>query len=219
MIHKLLFCFLIGSLTAYLLEQVTNKLLLTFYKLSYSRQPIYYIMIPLIAFLTTYQVQKLSMSEQFLTYGVSYSFLCLLLMVAVMDCYTLEVRHRFVLLVALLGIVQYVFLGKISLLEMGIGFFAASLPLLIISMLTQGSIGGGDIKLLASCGFVLGPFYTLLGTFIGIILGGIYGVFLLVFRKKGKQDALPFVPFLALGLGIAHLYGTLLINWYVGFFS
>ncbi|MBU3810641.1 MAG: prepilin peptidase, partial [Candidatus Niameybacter stercoravium] len=64
----------------------------------------------------------------------------------------------------------------------------------------------------------LGPISILLGTFLGIVLGGIYGVFLLIFRKKGKQDALPFVPFLALGLGIAYLWGEPLISWYLSLF-
>lgn len=217
MIHKLIFCLFIGILTAYLLEQVTNKLL-TLYELTYTRQPIYYILTPFIALLSLLHLEGHSIKEQVLTYSLSYSFLCLLLVVAVMDCYTLEVRHRFVLLMALLGIAEYMLLGKMSLLEMGIGFFAASLPLLIISMLTQGGIGGGDIKLLASCGLVLGPVSILLGTFLGIILGGIYGVFLLVFRKKGKQDALPFVPFLALGLGISYLWSESLISWYLSLF-
>lgn len=218
MIHNLLFCFLIGMITAYLLELLTNRLL-KLYQLCYTRQPIYYLLAPLIAFLVTYHVKLLPITDQIITYWISYSFLCLLLIVAVMDYYTLEVRHRFVLLIALLGIFQYLLLGKPSLMEMSIGFFAASLPLLIISILTQGSIGGGDIKLLASCGLILGPVSILVGTFLAIILGGISGIFLLIFHKKQKQDAIPFVPFLALGLGIAYLYGASLLNWYLSFFS
>ena len=204
-------------ITAYLLELLTNRLL-KLYQLSYTRQPIYYLLAPFIAFLVTYHTKSLPMTEQIFTYWISYSFLCLLLIVAVMDCYTLEVRHRFVLLMALLGILQHLLLGKPSLMEMGMGFFAAGLPLLIISILTKGSIGGGDIKLLASCGLVLGPISILLGTFLGIVLGGIYGLFLLVFHKKQKQDALPFVPFLALGLGIAYLWGDSIIYWYFSLF-
>lgn len=203
--------------TAYLLEQLTNRLLIL-YELFYNRQPIYYVLVPLMAFLTTYHVQTLSIREQILPYFLSYSFLCLLLIVAVMDYYTLEVRHRFVLLIALLGIMQYFLLGTFSLLEIAIGFFAASLPLLIISILTQGSIGGGDIKLLASCGLVLGPVSILLGTFLGIIFGGVYGAFLLVFGKKEKQDTLPFVPFLALGLSVSYLWGDFILTWYLSTF-
>lgn len=218
MIHNLLFSFLIGMITAYLLEILTNRLL-KLYQLSYTRQPIYYLLVPLIAFLVTLHTKTLPITQQILGYCISYSFLCLLLIVAVMDYYTLEVRHRFILLFALLGILQHLLLGDPSLLSMGIGFFAASLPLLIISILTQGSIGGGDIKLLASCGLILGPVFILVGTFLAIILGGIYGIFLLIFHKKQKQDAIPFVPFLALGLGISYLYGVSLLSWYLSFFS
>ena len=217
MIHNLLFSFLIGMITAYLLELLTNRLL-KLYQLSYTRQPVYYLLVPFIAFLVTHYAKSLPMTEQIFTYWISYSFLCLLLIVAVIDYYTLEVRHRFVLLIVLLGIFQYLLLGKPSLIEMGIGFFAASLPLLIISILTRGSIGGGDIKLLASCGLVLGPTSILLGTFLAIIVGGVYGIFLLLLHKKEKQDALPFVPFLALGLGIAYLWGASILNWYLSIF-
>lgn len=135
-----------------------------------------------------------------------------------MDYYTFEVRHRFVILIGVLGILQHYLIDFPTLLDMLIGFFAASLPLLIISMLTNGSIGGGDIKLLASCGLLLGYSNVLLGTFLAILLGGFYGVFLLVKGTKNKKDALPFVPFLAIGLGVSYLWGPSIIYWYLDFF-
>lgn len=217
MFYLVLFSLILGITIAYLLEALTNRLL-QLYNLSHPKHRIYYIVSPVIALLVGIKNLPLLEISSLWSYGLGYTFLCLLTLVAVMDYYTLEVRHRFVLLIGILGIIQYLLLNKLTLFEISIGFFAASLPFFIISILTQGSIGGGDIKLLASCGLVLGYVNVLVGTFLAIILGGIYGILLLSCHKKKKQDAIPFVPFLSLGLGISYLWGPSILNWYLSIF-
>jgi len=61
------------------------------------------------------------------------------------------------------------------------------------------AMGGGDIKLLAAVGAwsgALGAFDCLL---IGSMLGAVYGSVLLLRRKVGRQDPIPFGPFLSAG--------------------
>ena len=211
MIHLFIFSLFLGLITSYLLDLVTKRLLKQ-YNIQLSSICFYYIFIPILLLIVSLT------SSSIISYILSYLFLCLLTMTATMDYYTLEVRHRFVMLIGVIGILQHLLTGSPTLLEMIIGFFAASVPLLIISILTHGSIGGGDIKLLASCGLLLGYSNVLLGTFLAIILGGFYGIFLLMKGKKDKKDALPFVPFLAIGLGISYLWGPSIIHWYLNFF-
>lgn len=78
---------------------------------------------------------------------------------------------------------------------------------LFLAGITVGGIGGGDIKLTAACGLVLGFERTFAGLLMGLC-------FLLVFhaagshvkriRKEtcnwGKEQAYPLVPFLLLGM-------------------
>lgn len=211
MIYLFILSLMIGLTTAYLLDLVTKRLLIQ-YNLPWSSIHFYYILLPVLLLLLGLKRPSLP------SYLIGYCFLCLLTITATMDYYTFEVRHRFVILIGVLGILQHFLIGFPTLLDMLIGFFAASLPLLIISMLTNGSIGGGDIKLLASCGLLLGYSNVLLGTFLAILLGGFYGIFLLVKGTKNKKDALPFVPFLAIGLGVSYLWGPSIIHWYLDFF-
>ena len=62
----------------------------------------------------------------------------------------------------------------ITISERFIGFFAISVPMFIAIVLIPNAFGGGDIKLLAVCGFFLGWKYVLLGTFFAILIEGVY---------------------------------------------
>ena len=84
------------------------------------------------------------------------------------------------------------------------------LPLIILygyisDLLKKDVIGFGDIKLMISIGYLLGytDFYDLyFFYFLAFLLGGIYGVVLLIIRKENREVQMPFSPFLILALYI-----------------
>jgi leader peptidase (prepilin peptidase)/N-methyltransferase len=92
-----------------------------------------------------------------------------------------------------------------------IGFAVIFLP----AWLSKGGIGGGDVKLGALMGLVLGFPAVLAGLFWGIVAGGVGAVILLVTRVRGRRDAVPYAPFLAAGAWIALLYGNQMMTWYL----
>ena len=60
-------------------------------------------------------------------------------------------------------------------------------------------LGGGDIKLTAMIGAILG-WQSLISTiFAGCCLGAIVGVGMMVVNKSGRRTELPFGPWLAIG--------------------
>lgn len=63
-------------------------------------------------------------------------------------------------------------------------------------------MGGGDIKLLAGIGAVLGWYPALLVILISSVIGSLYGVFLIIFMKRDRLEEMPFGPF----IGIAALF-------------
>ncbi|MEK9186423.1 MAG: A24 family peptidase, partial [Patescibacteria group bacterium] len=70
-------------------------------------------------------------------------------------------------------------------------------------MTKNSGMGWGDVKLGAALGLWLGLpgiFYALVSAFI---LGAIFGVILLITKQKGRKDAIPFGPFLAIGAILA----------------
>ncbi|MEG2770590.1 MAG: A24 family peptidase, partial [Oscillospiraceae bacterium] len=96
-----------------------------------------------------------------------------------------------------------------------IGFVCVSVPLLIFALVIKGSFGGGDIKMMAICGFFLGWKNTLFATFVGFIVGGIAVVLMLAFKKVKKGMHIPFGPWLAIGVFVAMLWGTDIVYWYL----
>jgi len=79
--------------------------------------------------------------------------------------------------------------------------------------------GGGDIKLCAAAGLMLGWQNMLVAIMIALITGGGYGIWLLASGSKGRKEHFAFGPFLVLGIAVALLYGNELISWYLGLFG
>lgn len=91
--------------------------------------------------------------------------------------------------------------------EAFIGLLSGGLLFYVIAFLSRGGIGGGDIKMMAMIGGFLGWKSILLTTFAGSLIGSLIGIFLMVFRGKGRKTKIPFGPFLAAGAIMSLFYG------------
>ena len=84
----------------------------------------------------------------------------------------------------------------------------AALPFFIAAMVSPTGIGGGDIKLTAAVGLVLGFWETMFGMTLGLsAVVVIHGIRVLPFRKKYKEPepkAYPLAPFLMFGFACAY---------------
>ncbi len=86
-----------------------------------------------------------------------------------------------------------------------------------IAVISNGGMGGGDIKLFFLIGLVLGTMHTLLTLFVAAVIGMIVGLVVLTKNKQGRKTPIPFGPSIALAAIIVYFYGDSLINWYLGF--
>ncbi|EQK76134.1 type IV leader peptidase family protein [Clostridioides difficile CD113] len=84
------------------------------------------------------------------------------------------------------------------------GIFSA-LPFLLAAVFC-GGMGGGDIKLMAAAGLVLGLPAGIFATILGLSLVLVYSVFLKI-CKKTQVIAVPLVPFLSAGCAAGYLIG------------
>lgn len=91
----------------------------------------------------------------------------------------------------------------------GGGFF------FLIAVVTNGAMGGGDIKIMAALGFLFGLSHTLVLMFFSFILGGIISSLLLLFKIKKRKDYIPFGPFICLAALITIFWGDAIIQWYM----
>lgn len=77
-----------------------------------------------------------------------------------------------------------------------LGFLSGGGILLIISYITKGGIGMGDIKLMSCVGILMGFSRTISILFFSIIICGIFSAVLLVIKKFSKKSTVPFAPFI-----------------------
>lgn len=97
-----------------------------------------------------------------------------------------------------------------------IGFPAVSAFLYLLYVVSGGrAIGGGDVKLMAVCGLLLGWKLIILAFLLGCILGSVFHIIRM--KVSGEGHVLAMGPYLALGVAICVLYGNEMIAWYLGY--
>ena len=88
--------------------------------------------------------------------------------------------------------------------------------LFLIAIVSRGGMGWGDVKLAALIGLATGFPLVFFSLIMGAILGGIVAVVLMIAKKKTRRETIPFGPFLALAAMITLLWGSNILNWYLG---
>jgi len=148
---------------------------------------------------------------------VAFVFISLLVIIVVSDLAYMQIPDK-----VLLFFLPLLAIGRVlspltpwwdSLVGAVVGFGI----LYIIAVLSNGGMGGGDIKLFFLIGLVLGTIDTLLTLFLAAVIGMIVGFTVLSKNKQGRKTPIPFGPSIALAAVIVYFYGDLLINWYLGF--
>ena len=136
-----------------------------------------------------------------------------LIVVSVVDLHIYEIPKEINYFIGILGLIR-VFFDLSNVLAYLIGFASVSLFLLLIYYLSKGrGIGGGDIKLMATGGLVLGFPWILLAFILACIIGSIVHWLRMMISKEGRE--LAFGPYLSVGMMITMIYGKQLVNWYM----
>lgn len=139
-----------------------------------------------------------------------------LIVVFFMDWDTQLISTYVVIFIGLLAIGNYIFCHNImdtTLRSHIIGFFAVSVPLLLIVLASKGrAMGLGDVYLMAAGGLFLGVQNILAALFIGLISGSIAG---LIIKYKTESSVFAFGPWLSLGIAVSALYGDRLAQLYM----
>lgn len=140
-------------------------------------------------------------------------FTSALIVIAVIDWRTYEIPIKVNVFISGLGILRVVLDIK-HVQNYLIGFFGVSALLLVIYFATGGrAIGGGDIKLMAVAGLILGWQLIILAFFIGCILGSI--IHIIRMKAFGEGKVLAMGPYLSAGIFIAMMWGDNVIDWYL----
>lgn len=100
----------------------------------------------------------------------------------------------------------------ISLADRLIGGLGLGLVMLFISWLTRGGIGGGDIKLMAASGLLLGWQCLVPAFFLAYVLAAIWYIIPFLQKKLPPDYEAPMAPFFALALMVFSLFGQQLLR-------
>ncbi|MGQ9513347.1 prepilin peptidase [Thermodesulfitimonas sp.] len=139
-------------------------------------------------------------------------FTAALLAAAFIDAEHRIIPNRLVLWMAAGAVVLGPLAGDVGAASAVAGAVAVGCFLLLLSAVTGGGMGGGDIKFAAAAGLYLGLPGVMLGLFIGALLGTFYGATLIAIKKKSGREPVPFGPFLSLGFLASNLWGPLLLS-------
>lgn len=142
-------------------------------------------------------------------------FFCILDLVFLVDFDTMEIPNRFVIVLLYVAVAALLILPGVSIVDHLIGGLCISVPMLLIMYAIPGAFGGGDMKLSAAVGLIIGWQLVSVGFFLGLLGAGLYGIVLLARKKKGKKDHFAFGPFLCTGYMIATICGTEVIDAYM----
>ncbi|NOY69784.1 MAG: prepilin peptidase [Deltaproteobacteria bacterium] len=162
-----------------------------------------------------------------LKYGLSpaapliFAFICALIVITFID-----IDHRIIPdAISLSGIpiglfASHFFLdlplsdGLIGILAGGGSLFLVGFGYRLITGIE--GMGGGDVKLLAMIGAVIGWQGVVFTLFAASVTGSVIGLALMLANGKDMKLAVPFGPFLSMGAVLYIFFGQFLISWYFG---
>lgn len=130
-------------------------------------------------------------------------WLTLLGVVTLYDLSEWQIPNRLICLSFIIVVLNGFLLPEISLWSHISGILVGGGLLLLMAILKPGSIGGGDIKWMATCGWLLGGEKTFLALWLAMAIAAIYVLFEWI-RKKDKLKKVPLGPCFCLGIGLVY---------------
>lgn len=141
-------------------------------------------------------------------------FAILALVISLIDIDHMIIPNSLVAALAALGILFYL-VGDIGLVNRIVAVFVLSVPMYILCRFIPNAFGGGDIKLIAVCGLILGLPNILLAGFLSIMFGGVYAVRILLNRGSDRAAHMPFGQCICIGAVLSYMFGSEILSWYI----
>lgn len=145
---------------------------------------------------------------------VAWTLISLLMIILVSDLAYMIIPDKVLVVFSIILIVEKIIIPHttwvFSISGAAVGFFL----LLFLAVISKGGMGGGDIKLFAVIGFVLGPKLVLLAFFLASLFGAVIGIIGMLLKHFKKREPIPFGPYIVLGTLVAYFYGSNLIHFY-----
>lgn len=140
-----------------------------------------------------------------------------LMVISFIDAEHMIIPDGLVISLAILLVAHIFFTWDGQILSRITGFFILSVPMYTLTLFIKDAFGGGDIKLIAVCGFLLGFSHVLVAGFIAVMLGGVQGIYS-KYIKKSKDSHIAFGQYICIGVFVALLFGSEIVSRYLALF-
>lgn len=120
-------------------------------------------------------------------------FVLVLIYASYCDIKTRIIPDKVHVMILLLGLIQVNWFDSI------LGLLLVPLPFLVVALLKEGSMGGGDIKLVGACSFFLGFSNGLVGSCVGLAFGIFLNVLYFCYVRLDYTGKFALVPYLGIG--------------------
>ncbi|MEK3890572.1 prepilin peptidase [Bacillus sp. FSL K6-3431] len=150
---------------------------------------------------------------------IAWTFISLLMIISVSDLTYLIIPDKVLLVFAAIILVERLIQPLTPWWDSILGSAIIFIILMGITIISKGGLGGGDIKLYAVLGLVLGVKLVLLSFFFANLIGAVIGVLGIALGLVERRKPIPFGPFIALGMLIVYFYNEQILSWYYSLLS
>lgn len=169
-----------------------------------------------IVYLWVYMRYDIEIPKSALHAGLVCLMMSALIVVFFMDWDTQLINTYVVIFIALLAIPDQIFCPhetELTIKSRIIGFFIASVPLLIITLAShEKAMGMGDVYLMAAGGLFVGAKGAVIALLIALVVGSIVGIIL---KHQNGDSVFAFGPYLSIGIAVAAMYSNQIYDWYI----
>lgn len=142
-----------------------------------------------------------------------YLICALCLCIAIIDVKSMVIPPSLVIFFILLSV--YPVLLHQNIMDNVYGFAILTVFFLLMLLIFPGAFGGGDVKLYAAAGFLLGLEMSMVLLEVSLITGAVFGVAFAIVKGRNFRIKIPFAPFITAGIIITLLFGdTILLVYY-----
>ncbi len=130
-------------------------------------------------------------------------------LILLFDLKYMAIPNFLLITVAVLALLNYLFYpGRIALIPSLLMSLISLIFFIFLRFITRKKgMGLGDIYLVAPLTFLLGYPRSVVGVFFAFIIGGVWGIILILLKKKKMSQRVPFGPFLVIGTWLAMAWG------------
>lgn len=153
---------------------------------------------------------------------------CVFICIFFIDIDYYIIPDTMILIIMALGLISlitdlFIDVSSLEVLDRIFGFVAFGGVFLLIAIigekaLKREALGGGDIKLVAACGLLIGWKLMILGVFGGALIALLVEIPNILLKRREREAEIPFGPYLVLGIYLSTLFGNIFLEWYFGLF-